>query len=130
MSAVVPAADHLTGDLLDRALVLLNTDPHLDRWRSARICLRETPGPDLWLVVDRGTVRRAGDGRDGADLKQIRIAGTAAEWKPILDGLHGGLHRAWRYHLLRFEGDPVALLDLWKTIWRLGDALADAYRRG
>ncbi|TMR04935.1 hypothetical protein ETD83_07765 [Actinomadura soli] len=129
MSAAVSDAHHLTGDLLDRAIVLLEADPQRDRWRSARIGLSETPGPDLLLVVDRGTVRRAGDGQDGADLKQIRIVGTADEWKPILAGLHGGLHRAWRYHLLRFEGDSVALLDLWKTIWRLGDALADAYRR-
>jgi hypothetical protein len=31
---------------------------------------------------------------------------------------------------LTFDGDAVATLMLWKTIWRLGEALAEAGQEG
>ncbi|MES2940752.1 MAG: SCP2 sterol-binding domain-containing protein [Pseudomonadota bacterium] len=79
------------------------------------------------VTAERGhvsAVRAAGPAQP-----DITIAGTASQWQGILQGLHGGLHRAWRYKLLDFSGDAVTMMFLWKFMWRMGDALV-AVRRG
>ena len=76
-----------------------------------------------------GRVKLVEDGGSSGD-PQVRIRGSSEDWQPILRGLRGGRHRAFRHRLLAFEGDAVATLTLWKTIWRLGEALAEAEREG
>jgi hypothetical protein len=131
MSGVAAARPRprVDAQLVERAVAMLAEDPVVrasSRWRRARICLVEAGAPEQALVVDRGTVRRATGDDAAAGLPEIRIGGSREQWTPILEGRHGGLHRAWRYRELDFGGDPVAAFDLWKTVWRLGDALARA----
>lgn len=121
----------LTTELLHRVEVSLNKDPIVAsnaRWYTATLTL---------VCDDRSWDYRVADGRvklmeDGGSSRdpQVRIRGSSEDWQPILRGLRGGLHRAFRHRLLAFEGDAVATLTLWKTIWRLGEALAEAEREG
>ena len=90
------------------------------------------------LVCDEHTwVFRVADGRvqlveNGGSSQDPRVCirGSSEDWRPVLRGLRGGLHRAFRHRLLTFDGDAVATLMLWKTIWRLGEALAEAGQEG
>lgn len=56
----------------------------------------------------------------------IRLLGDEASWELIWKGLNGGLHRAWRHRMIRFDGDPQAIYGYWKMIWRFGDLMAAA----
>ena len=121
----------LTTELLRRVEARLNEDPVVAsnaRWYRATLTL---------VCDDRSWDFRVADGRvnlveDGGSSEDPRVLlrGSSEDWRPILRGLRGGLHRAFRHRLLAFEGDAVATLTLWKTIWRLGEALAEAGREG
>lgn len=121
----------MTTELLHRAEARLNEDPVVAsnaRWYTATLTL---------VCDDRSWSYRVADGRvelveDGGSPRdpQVRIRGGSEDWRPILLGLRGGLHRAFRHRLLVFEGDAVATLTLWKTIWRLGEALAEVGQEG
>lgn len=121
----------LGAELVKRAAQILNEDQIVranTAWRRARVSLVANGELAATLLVDRGSVRVATP-QEGGELPEVVIAGREADWQAILDGLHGGLHRAWRYKLLEFGGgDPATTFDLWKTIWRLGDALVAAGR--
>jgi len=58
----------------------------------------------------------------------VEISGNKENWTLVISGLHGGLHRAFRHKILKFEGDPVTMLSIWKTLWRVGEALSVAYK--
>ncbi len=121
----------LTTELLRRVEAGLDGDPIVAsnaRWYGATLTL---------VCDDRSWDFRVADGRmklaeDGGSLRDPRVVirGGSEDWQPIVRGLRGGLHRAFRHRLLAFEGDAVATLTLWKTIWRLGEALAEAGREG
>jgi hypothetical protein len=67
---------------------------------------------------------REGRVRSGADWPPsttIGVRGTAADWAPILDGLPGGLHRAWREKRLDFVADPAELMDGYLVLYQLGE---------
>ncbi|MBB6453708.1 putative sterol carrier protein [Salirhabdus euzebyi] len=53
----------------------------------------------------------------------VIVSGSAEDWDKIIRGIHGGMHRAFRHKILKFDGDPVAMLSIWKTIWRIGESL-------
>jgi putative sterol carrier protein len=57
---------------------------------------------------------------------RVIISGSYENWLKIVNGLPGGLHRAFRHRILKFEGDYVTMLGIWKTIWRLGEALSSS----
>ncbi len=121
----------LTTELLHRAEASLNEDPIVAsniRWYTATLTLVCDDRSWDYCVAD-GRVKLVEDGGSSRD-PQVRIRGSSEDWQPILRGLRGGLHRAFRHRLLAFEGDAVATLTLWKTIWRLGEALAEAEREG
>lgn len=121
----------LTTELLRRVEANLNEDPVVasnTRWYTARLTL--VCNDRSWdYRVANGRVKLVEDGGSSRD-PQVRIRGSSEDWQPVLRGLRGGLHRAFRHRLLAFEGDAVATLTLWKTIWRLGEALAEAGREG
>jgi hypothetical protein len=124
------AAVPLDNRLVERTAQILSADQIVranTAWRRARVCLVADGDVAATLLVDHGSVRVGAPG-EGGDLPDVVIAGRAQQWQAILGGLHGGLHRAWRYQLLEFGGDPATTFDLWKTIWRLGDALVAAGR--
>jgi SCP-2 sterol transfer family protein len=121
----------LTTELLRRVEASLNEDPVVAanaRWYTARLTLVCDDRSWDYRVAD-GRVKLVEDGGSSRD-PQVRIRGSSEDWQPVLRGLRGGLHRAFRHRLLAFEGDAVAMLTLWKTIWRLGEALAEAEREG
>jgi hypothetical protein len=121
----------LTTELLRRVEARLNEDPVVasnSRWYRATLTL--VCDDRSWnLRVADGSVKLVEDGGSSQDPR-VRIRGSSEDWRPILQGLRGGLHRAFRHRLLAFEGDAVATLTLWKTIWRLGEALAEAGEGG
>lgn len=117
----------LTEDLLLEVEVRLNNDPivALDaKWHRAILTLT-CDSESRSFSVSQGHVKLIdnGDGEGMCRLPRIHISGSAERWQPILSGLHGGLHRAFRHRLLAFDGDAVAMMSLWKTVWRLGEAL-------
>jgi hypothetical protein len=121
----------LTTELLHRVEASLNEDPIVAsnaRWYTATLTLVCDDQSWDFRVAD-GRVKLVEDGGSSRD-PQVRIRGSSEDWQPVLRGLRGGLHRAFRHRLLAFEGDAVATLTLWKTIWRLGEALAKAEREG
>lgn len=120
----------LTTELLRRVEARLDGDPVVAsnaKWYRATLTL---------VCDDLSWNYRVADGRvklvEGGSPRdpQVVIRGGSGDWRPILQGLRGGLHRAFRHRLLAFEGDAVATLTLWKTIWRLGEALAEAGQEG
>lgn len=117
----------LTTDLLRRVEDRLNEDPVVASnasWYKAR--LRLACDDESWdFAVADGHVNLTDD-VDSSPDPVVLIRGSSDDWRPVLGGLRGGLHRAFRHRLLAFEGDAVATLILWKTIWRLGEALAEA----
>jgi len=117
----------LTTDLLRQVEAELNEDPIVASntvWYRAT--LRLVCDGESWdFVVAEGHVNLAEDQVSSAD-SLVSIRGSSDDWRPVLEGLRGGLHRAFRHRLLTFEGDAVAMLLLWKTIWRLGEALGEA----
>ena len=114
----------LKTDLLRRAEANLNRDPIVTantRWYRARLTL--VCDADQWdFDIADGWVKPM-DNKDSSCHPQIRIRGNSEDCQPILQRLRGGLHRAFRHKLLSLEGYAVATLTLWKTIWRLGEAL-------
>jgi hypothetical protein len=56
----------------------------------------------------------------------IRLLGDEGAWEALWEGLNGGLHRAWRHRMIRFEGNPQAIYGYWKMIWRFGDLMVAA----
>jgi 3-hydroxyisobutyrate dehydrogenase-like beta-hydroxyacid dehydrogenase len=121
----------LTTELLRRVEARLNEDPVVvsnARWYSATLMLVCDEHTWDYRVAD-GRVQMVEDGGSSQD-PQVRIRGSSEDWRPVLRGLRGGLHRAFRHRLLTFDGDAVAMLMLWKTIWRLGEALAEAGQKG
>jgi hypothetical protein len=121
----------LTTDLLRQVEAGLNEDPIVASntiWYRAT--LRLVCDEESWdFVVAEGHVNLADDHVWSAD-PLVSIRGSSDDWRPVLGGLRGGLHRAFRHRLLVFEGDAVATLLLWKTIWRLGEALGEAGKGG
>jgi len=119
----------LTKRIRDRVIALLDADSVVaenSRWRIA--CYELVCGSEsIALVVDDGGVRSVAN-IELQSTPVIKISGTEDQWRTVLDGLHGGLHRAWRYRLLDFDGDPLVMMSLWKTLWRLGEALVAAQR--
>jgi len=74
---------------------------------------------------------RAGRVRAGADWPAdttVGVRGSAADWKPILDGLPGGFHRAWREKRLDFVAKPAALMDGYLVLYQLGERVVDMSR--
>ena len=121
----------LTTELLRRVEARLNEDPVVvsnARWYRATLMLVCDEHTWDYRVAD-GRVQMVEDGGSSQD-PQVRIRGSSEDWWPVLRGLRGGLHRAFRHRLLTFDGDAVAMLMLWKTIWRLGEALAEAGQKG
>jgi 3-hydroxyisobutyrate dehydrogenase-like beta-hydroxyacid dehydrogenase len=121
----------LTTELLRRVETRLNEDPVVvsnARWYRATLMLVCDEHTWDYRVAD-GRVQMVEDGGSSQD-PQVRIRGSSEDWRPVLLGLRGGLHRAFRHRLLTFDGDAVATLMLWKTIWRLGEALAEAGQKG
>jgi len=121
----------LTTELLRRVEASLDEDPIVAsnaRWYRATLSLVCDDRTWDYRVAD-GHVKLVEDGSSSRD-PQIRIRGSSEDWQPILQGLRGGLHRAFRHKLLAFEGDAVAMLTLWKTIWRLGEALSEVGQEG
>lgn len=121
----------LTTELLRRVEARLNGDPVVAsnaRWYRATLTLVCDDYSWDYRVAD-GRVKLVEDGGSSQDPR-VRIRGSSEDWRPVLRGLRGGLHRAFRHRLLAFEGDAVATLTLWKTIWRLGEALAGAGQEG
>ena len=57
----------------------------------------------------------------------IGVRGTAADWRPILDGLPGGLHRAWREKRLEFVAEPAVLMDGYLVLFQLGERVAESF---
>src|SRR5215212_6439595 len=122
---------NLTTELLRRIEAKLNEDPVVvsnARWYRATLRLVCDEHSWDYRVAD-GRVQLVEDGGSSQD-PQVRIRGSSEDWRPVLRGLRGGLHRALRHRLLTFDGDAVATLMLWKTIWRLGEALAEAGQGG
>jgi 3-hydroxyisobutyrate dehydrogenase-like beta-hydroxyacid dehydrogenase len=122
---------NLTTELLRRIEAKLNEDPVVvsnARWYRATLRLVCDEHSWDYRVAD-GRVQLVEDGGSSQD-PQVRIRGSSEDWRPVLRGLRGGLHRAFRHRLLTFDGDAVATLMLWKTIWRLGEALAEAGQEG
>jgi 3-hydroxyisobutyrate dehydrogenase-like beta-hydroxyacid dehydrogenase len=122
---------NLTTELLRRIEAKLNEDPVVvsnARWYRATLRLVCDEHSWDYRVAD-GRVQLVEDGGSSQD-PQVRIWGSSEDWRPVLRGLRGGLHRAFRHRLLTFDGDAVATLMLWKTIWRLGEALAEAGQEG
>lgn len=116
----------LTKDLLRRVEARLNEDPIVAsnaRWYRATLTLVCDDEPWHFAVAE-GRVNLTDD-RVSSEGPRVSIRGSSNDWRPILGGLRGGLHRAFRHRLLAFEGDAVATLILWKTIWRLGEALGE-----
>jgi 3-hydroxyisobutyrate dehydrogenase-like beta-hydroxyacid dehydrogenase len=121
----------LTTELLRRVEARLNEDPVVAsnaRWYRATLTLVCDEHSWDYRVAD-GRVQLVEDGGPSQDSR-VRIRGSSEAWRPVLRGLRGGLHRAFRHRLLTFDGDAVATLMLWKTIWRLGEALAEAGQEG
>ena len=117
--------------LLKRAETMLNRDPAvLQNIRGLRMNLTLQCDEKNWcLLIADGNIRSVPESGRLPDAPQVFISGTAENWKRIIDGLRGGLHRAFRHRLLRFSGDPAAMLAIWKTIWRIGETLCAA-RKG
>jgi hypothetical protein len=108
-------------DLAERC----NRDVAFGEWArrlDAIVLLRV--GPDAaWVHIQLGKVVSIGEGNPA--VHQIEIDGPAEAWDDILDGLRGGLHRAWRHQLLRFAGDRVLYMQHYKAFWRLGELLTE-----
>lgn len=71
---------------------------------------------------------RAGRVRSGTDWPAetiIGVRGSADAWTPILDGLPGGLHRAWREKRLDFVGQRAALMDGYVVLYELGERVVE-----
>lgn len=101
-----------------------NADECFREWgRGFRgVIALQCDGSEAWLDVHDGEVRAVGV--DAGHDALIRIAGELTAWEQIWSGLQGGLHRAWRHRLFRFEGDQAALMRHYKMVWRLGDLMA------
>ncbi len=116
----------LTTGLLQQVAARLNADSVVAsnaRWYRATLTL--VCDEESWhFTVAEGRVNLTDD-HALSTAPVVSIRGNSDDWRPVLRGLRGGLHRAFRHKLLVFEGDPVAMLSLWKTIWRLGEALSE-----
>lgn len=55
----------------------------------------------------------------------VTLVADADVWRALRAGLHGGLHRAWRHQMVRFDGDPELIFAHWLLLWRLGANLRD-----
>jgi hypothetical protein len=121
----------LNTDLLKRAEAILRRDPVVVenvRWHDASITL--VCDAKRWTFgVREGRMALEADERL-REQPEILIRGRSEDWRPLLRGLQGGLHRAFRHKLLTFEGDAVAMLTLWKTVWRVGEAISLASKEG
>ncbi|MET4491222.1 hypothetical protein [Bradyrhizobium sp. LA7.1] len=74
------------------------------------------------IILDRGRLLGLTDWTADDERNAVFVSGSVQQWQHAF-GLHGGLHRAWRYRLLAFTGDQVRMMTFWKTIWRVGEAL-------
>ena len=121
----------LSRTLLERTAEILNDDPFVkeNTKRCKATLYLACENNKFALAFDNGKVRLLADGESGAD-PVVSISGNKENWNKIISGLPGGLHRAFRHKLLRFEGDATTMLTIWKTIWRLGEALANENKEG
>ena len=121
----------LTTDLLRQVEAGLNEDPIVaSNTKWYRATLRLVCDEQSWdFAVAEGRVNLTED-RASSTGPLVSIRGSSDDWRPVLGGMRGGLHRAFRHRLLVFEGDAVTTLLLWKTIWRLGEALGEAGKGG
>jgi hypothetical protein len=115
----------LNTDLLKRAEAILRRDPVVAenvRWHDASITL--VCDAKRWTFeVREGQITLEANERP-REQPEILIRGRSEDWQPLLRGMQGGLHRAFRHKLLAFEGDAVAMLTLWKTVWRVGESIS------
>jgi hypothetical protein len=115
----------LNTDLLKRAEAILRQDPIVAenvRWHDASITL--VCDAKRWTFeVREGCITLEPD-EHPREQPEILIRGQSEDWRPLLKGMQGGLHRAFRHKLLAFEGDAVAMLTLWKTVWRVGESIS------
>ena len=112
-------------NLITRVIDLLNNDQMVynnTKWYTFNLVLK-TESTQCQLTIQRGQVSLK---NIPEKLPEIIITGSNENWNKILNGLPGGLHRAFRHRLLEFSGDPIIMLSVWKTIYRLGVALAQA----
>lgn len=110
-----------------RAVQLLRDDRiavAASRHHSAIYALTCPAYDTQYVFVDRGEIRLPH--ADEIPAADITIDGEEWQWQLVLAGLHGGLHRAWRYKLLNFTGDAVRMMFLWKFMWRLSESLVAA----
>lgn len=110
---------------------LIASDPIVranTRFGRLALVLAADDSSALRVVVDRGRLVPLQEWGQDDERSAVLISGGADKWRVVLDGLHGGLHRAWRYRLLQFSGDQVRMMTFWKTIWRVSEALQKAAR--
>lgn len=100
------------------------------RWFSARVVLRR--GDEVvWLVFRHGNVVASGRSEPddlagtGQSTPTIALVGDDHGWAQVLEGLPGGLHRAWRQQLIQFDADPVDVLRNYRAIWHLGEVMVE-----
>ena len=116
----------LNFDLVSRSVKYLNDDPFFKenvRFYNFILCLECEEDRYYYNVSDgKITVLDAND-----DLRaDVVISGNQENWGKIIDGMQGGMHRAFRHKMLHFSGNPAIMLSVWKTIWRIGEALTKA----
>lgn len=68
--------------------------------------------------IREGRVR---SGVEWAADTTIGLRGTIADWEPILNGLPGGFHRAWREKRLEYVGSSPALMAGYLVLYQLGE---------
>jgi len=121
----------LTKTLLMQVETIMNADPFVTlNIKRARLTLELICGSDEFAFAIEDGILRLLRENETTPGPRVTIAGSADNWVKIIDGLHGGLHRAFRHKLLRFDGDAASMLTIWKTNWRLGEALAEAGKGG
>jgi len=87
------------------------------------LCLKEEENV-FFYKVSKDKISVINCEKDKAD---VTIAGTTENWLLVLQGLDGGIHRAFRHEVLHFYGNYFVMLNLWKVIWRIGENLSKVY---